>query len=166
MRGILDRGKHTASSPSCSRVRWSEKRFRKLSQFRAAAENALAAGFDGVDIHAANGYLIDQFLRDGSNRRINEYGGPPENRLRLLGEISAAVVSAWGNGRVGIRLSPLASFNSMRDSYPEVTFCAAVELLHIFPLNYLHIVEQDDSLGSGTSFISTNCARFGRTRTW
>jgi N-ethylmaleimide reductase len=123
-----------------------------VGQFRTAAQNALAADFDGVEIHAANGYLLDQFLRDGSNRRTDEYGGSVENRVRLLTEVTEAVASTWGNNRVGVRLSPLSSFNSMHDSNPEQTFRAAVERLNSFSLAYLHIVEQDDSPTSGARF--------------
>src|SRR6185437_9397611 len=81
-----------------------------VDQFRVAALSARVAGFDGVEIHAANGYLLDQFLRDGSNRRIDEYGGTITNRLRFLQEVMAAVLTAWGADRVGVRLSPLNSF--------------------------------------------------------
>lgn len=123
-----------------------------VNQFRSAARNALAADFDGVEIHAANGYLLDQFLRNGSNQRTDEYGGTIESRGRLLNEVTKAVVSVWGNDRVGVRLSPLSSFNSMHDSNPEQTFHAAVERLNNFSLAYVHIVEQDDSQASGTSF--------------
>jgi N-ethylmaleimide reductase len=123
-----------------------------VSQFRTAAGNALAAGFDGVEIHAANGYLLDQFLRDGSNHRSDEYGGSVENRGRLLDEVTEAVVSIWRNNRVGVRLSPLNSSNSMRDSDPARTFRAVVERLNSFSLAYLHIVEQDDSPASGPRF--------------
>jgi N-ethylmaleimide reductase len=123
-----------------------------VDQFRTAARNAFAAGFDGVEIHAANGYLLDQFLRDGSNQRTDEYGGSVESRGRLLNEVTEAVVSVWGNDRVGVRLSPLSSFNSMHDSNPEQTFRAVVERLNSFSLAYLHIVEQDDSPASGARF--------------
>lgn len=119
---------------------------------RTAAQNAFAAGFDGVEIHAANGYLLDQFLRDGSNQRTDEYGGSVESRGRLLYEVTEAVVSIWRNNRVGVRLSPLSSFNSMHDSNPEQTFRAVVERLNSFSLAYLHIVEQDDSPASGARF--------------
>jgi N-ethylmaleimide reductase len=123
-----------------------------VDQFSVAALSARVAGFDGVEIHAANGYLLDQFLRDGSNRRIDEYGGTITNRLRFLQEVTAAVLTAWGADRVGVRLSPLNSFNSMRDSNPESTFRAAVETLNGFPLAYLHLVEEDRSPASGPRF--------------
>lgn len=110
-------------------------------QYRKAAANALAAGFDGVEIHAANGYLIDQFLRDGSNRRTDQYGGSLENRTRLLLEVTEAVAAVWSANRVGVRLSPVSSFNDMSDSHPQQTFEYAAEKLSRFGLAYLHVVE-------------------------
>lgn len=89
-----------------------------VNGFRKGAENAKAAGFDGVELHAANGYLLDEFLRDGSNRRSGPYGGPIENRARLLLEVSDAVIDVWGADRVGVRISPLNSYNDMKDSDP------------------------------------------------
>lgn len=123
-----------------------------VEQFGLVARNARAAGFDGVEIHAANGYLIDQFLRDGSNRRTDEYGGAIENRLRLLGEVAEAVVATMGNDRVGVRLSPLNSFNSMKDSNPRSTFHAAVDCLNRFSPAYLHLVEENRSPAAGAGF--------------
>ena len=112
-----------------------------VEQYRSGAKNALAAGFDGVEIHGANGYLLDQFLRDGTNHRIDIYGGSVENRMRLMLEVTDAVCSVWGANRVGIRLSPLQPFNDMRDSNPEATFSYAVEQLNRFGLAYLHVTE-------------------------
>lgn len=112
-----------------------------IGQYRSAANNALGAGFDGVEIHGANGYLLDQFLRDGSNQRTDAYGGTLKNRARLLLEATEAVCSVWGANRVGIRLSPLQPFNSMHDSNPEATFSHAVNELNRFGLAYLHITE-------------------------
>ncbi|MDO9372433.1 MAG: alkene reductase [Gammaproteobacteria bacterium] len=112
-----------------------------VEQYRSGAQNALAAGFDGVEIHGANGYLLDQFLRDGSNQRTDAYGGSIENRARLMLEVTGAVCSVWGANRVGIRLSPLQPFNDMRDSNPEATFSYAVEQLNRFGLAYLHVTE-------------------------
>lgn len=104
-----------------------------------AAKNALAAGFDGVEVHAANGYLLDEFLRDGTNRRTDAYGGSVENRARLLLEVLDAVCDVWGRHRVGVRLSPIQPFNDMRDSNPEATFSRVVELLNPLNLAYLHV---------------------------
>lgn len=114
---------------------------RLLADYRRAAENAIKAGFDGVEIHAANGYLIDQFLRDGSNTRTDAYGGSIENRIRFAREVAAEVCAAIGAERVGIRLSPLSSVNDMSDSTPEALFTALVEALNPLKLAYLHVVE-------------------------
>lgn len=89
-----------------------------VAAYRRGAENAQRAGFDGVEIHGANGYLLDQFLRDGTNRRTGPYGGSVANRARLLLEVTDAAISVWGAGRVGVRISPLNSYNSMQDSDP------------------------------------------------
>jgi N-ethylmaleimide reductase len=113
-----------------------------VEQYRNAARNALAAGFDGVEIHAANGYLIEQFLRDSTNQRTDAYGGSRENRARLLLEITEAVVVVCGSGRVGIRLSPLSPVNgSGRDGDPQTTYSYVVERLNTFDLAYLHVIE-------------------------
>ena len=113
-----------------------------VAQFRHGAELAKEAGFDGVEIHGANGYLIDQFLRDGTNQRTDRYGGSAANRARFLLEVTEAVVAVWGADRVGVRLSPLGAFNGMSDSDPATTFGTAVEALDGFGLAYLHLVEQ------------------------
>ena len=93
-----------------------------VEDFRRAAANAKVAGFDGVEIHAANGYLIDQFLRDGTNQRNDGYGGSVVNRVRLLREVTEAVLTVWEPGRVGVRLSPVNAFNDIADSAPQATF--------------------------------------------
>ena len=111
------------------------------SQFRAAAERALAARFDGVEVHAANGYLLDQFLQDGANRRADRYGGAPANRSRLLREVVATVASLWGADRVGVRISPLSPTNGMHDSDPAATFTQAALDLDRLGVAYLHVVE-------------------------
>lgn len=116
-----------------------------VAQFREGARNAKEAGFDGVEIHGANGYLIDQFLRDGANRRTDAYGGSIENRLRFPLEVVDAVSEVWGSNRVGIRLSPVNPFNSMSDSDPQKTFGLAAETLSTRKLAYLHVVESGDS---------------------
>jgi len=112
-----------------------------VEQFRHGADCALKAGFDGVEIHGANGYLLDQFLRDGTNRRTDAYGGFIANRARLLFEVIEAVSSVWGSDRVAVRLSPLQPFNDMRDSDPKATFGYVVERLNHLNLAYLHITE-------------------------
>jgi N-ethylmaleimide reductase len=106
-----------------------------------ATQCAIAAGFDGVEIHAANGYLLDQFLRDGSNQRTDQYGGSYENRARLLMEVTAAVVDVIGADKVGIRLSPVNPFNDMKDSNPQAIFNYVATALNQFDLAYLHAVE-------------------------
>jgi len=112
-----------------------------VQQYRTAAENARRAGFDGVEIHAANGYLLDQFLRDGTNKRTDAYGGSIENRARLLLEVTDAIAGIWGSDRVGIRLSPISPANDIVDSNPEPLFTYVVEQLNRFNLAYLHLVE-------------------------
>jgi N-ethylmaleimide reductase len=114
-----------------------------VAQFATAARNALQAGFDGVEVHAANGYLIDQFLRDGSNQRTDEYGGSLENRSRFLREVLQAVCEAIGADRVGVRISPENGFNDMRDSRAQETFEYVAGQLNGFGLAYLHVVEGD-----------------------
>ncbi|MEM9212908.1 MAG: alkene reductase [Cyanobacteria bacterium P01_F01_bin.150] len=112
-----------------------------IEQYVLATRNAKLAGFDGVEIHGANGYLIDQFLRDGSNQRTDVYGGRVENRARFLLEVTEAVVQEWSNDRVGVRLSPYNPFNDMNDSAPISTFTYAAQELRRFNLAYLHIME-------------------------
>jgi N-ethylmaleimide reductase len=112
-----------------------------VTQFAGAARLAREVGFDGVDIHAANGYLIDQFLRDGSNRRTDGYGGSPSRRVRLLLEVTEAVCAVWGAERVGVRLSPLLAENDMHDSTPAATFGLAAGALASLGVAYLHVVE-------------------------
>ena len=112
-----------------------------VAQFRKAAENAKEAGFDGVELHGANGYLLDQFLRDGSNRRTDAYGGSIENRVRLPLEVAEAVIGVWGPQRVGYKLSPYFSGYSMSDSKPIETFAFIVAELNKRGLLYLHVSE-------------------------
>lgn len=111
-----------------------------VEQFRHGAENARRAGFDGVEVHGANGYLLDQFLQSGTNRRTDPYGGSVENRARLLLEVTAAVVDVWGADRVGVRLSPGGTFNDMHDDHPEETFPYVARELSRFGLAYLHVI--------------------------
>lgn len=112
-----------------------------IAEYRHAAEMAKRAGFDGVEIHAANGYLLDQFLQDGVNRREDAYGGSVENRMRLLAEVIDAVTEVWDAGRVGVRLSPLGQANDIRDSDPEGLFGKIYEMIADRGLAYLHVVE-------------------------
>ena len=119
-----------------------------VGQYRDAAAKAREAGFDGVEVHGANGYLLDQFLRDGSNRRDDDYGGSVENRARFLIEVLEAVTSIWGGDRVGLRLSPGNGFNSMSDSAPDETFGHVADAINRFGLAYLHVVE----FGAGEVF--------------
>jgi N-ethylmaleimide reductase len=112
-----------------------------IQDYVSATHRAQEAGFDGVEIHSANGYLLDQFLRDGVNQRTDAYGGSAENRSRLLGEVTEAVVKVWSADRVGVRLSPTSGFNDMRDSDPITTFTTAARSLNAFNLAYLHIME-------------------------
>ena len=111
-----------------------------VRQYARGARNALEAGFDGVEVHAANGYLFDQFINSSTNRRTDAYGGPIENRMRLLMEVVEAVSEIWGPDRVGIRLSPLGTFNDMGDDEPEATFSTIAKTLGDQSLAYLHII--------------------------
>lgn len=112
-----------------------------VEQFRQGAENARLAGFDGVEVHGAGGYLIDQFLKDGSNKRNDRYGSSVANRTRFLIEVLEAVRSVWGKNRVGVRLSPSGENYSMSDSDRESTYKYAVEALNSFDLAYFHLME-------------------------
>jgi N-ethylmaleimide reductase len=112
-----------------------------IADYVQAARNARKAGFDLVEIHAANGYLIDQFLRDGANKRRDSYGGSVFNRVRLLREITEAVAKSIGADRVGVRLSPTGTFNDISDSDPATLFTAAVKSIDTLGLAYLHLVE-------------------------
>lgn len=114
-----------------------------VAQYRHAADMARGAGFDGVEVHAGNGYLVDQFLRDGSNRRADAYGGSMQNRMRLLNEILDCVCTLWPARRVGVRLTPENSFNSMSDSNPQEHFGYFVEQLGRRGLAYVHMLEGD-----------------------
>jgi len=118
-----------------------------VQQFSQAAKRAVAAGLDGVEIHAANGFLIDQFTRDGVNQRVDEYGGSIDNRLRFMLEVVAAVCNTIGSGKVGIRLSPSNSVWGISDSTPKATFSRAVERLNQFNLAYVHVLEPKPEVG-------------------
>lgn len=112
-----------------------------VAEWRRAAERAKAAGFDGVEIHGANGYLLDQFTRDGTNQRTDPYGGSLENRLRFPLEVTAAVCDVFGADRVGYRVSPTGAFNDMQDSNPVETFATLAAKLGDLGLAYIHVVE-------------------------
>jgi N-ethylmaleimide reductase len=114
-----------------------------VAGFKKAAENAQAAGFDGVEVHGANGYLLDEFLRDGSNKRSGPYGGPLENRARLMLEVLDAVISVWGADRVGLRISPLNSYNSMIDSDPVGVTTYIAQQCSTRGIAYLHMMRAD-----------------------
>lgn len=118
---------------------------RIVVDFGKGAKRAIAAGFDGVEIHGANGYLLDQFLRDGSNKRDDDYGGPVENRVRFIKEVTQSVVAEAGASRTGIRLSSQNGVQSMYDSDPVKTFTHAAKMLDEFGLAYLHFKEPASS---------------------
>lgn len=114
-----------------------------IHQYKNAAQKAKDAGFDGVEIHAANGYLIDQFLRDGSNHRSDEYGGNVENRMRFLNKVIDAILTVWDSKDIGIRLTPENAFNSMSDSNPQEHFHYFITQLNKRNFAYLHVLEGD-----------------------
>ncbi|WP_421181804.1 alkene reductase [Aeromonas enteropelogenes] len=114
-----------------------------IEQFRQAARNAMQAGFDGIELHAANGYLINQFLDSESNARTDQYGGSLENRLRFLKEVTEAVGREIGMARVGVRLAPLTTLNGTVDANPQETYLAAARMLGELGIVYLHIAEAD-----------------------
>lgn len=114
-----------------------------VAGFKKAAENAKAAGFDGVEVHGANGYLLDEFLRDGSNKRSGPYGGSIENRARLMLEVLDAAISVWGADRVGLRISPLNSYNSMLDSDPVAITTYIAQQCNTRGIAYLHVMRAD-----------------------
>jgi N-ethylmaleimide reductase len=112
-----------------------------VADFKRAAQNAMAAGFDGVEIHAANGFLLDQFLRDKTNLRSDAYGGSIENRARLLLDVTDAVLEVWEKEHVGVRLSPLSAVNDIDDSNPEALFTHVVQQLARRDIGFLHVIE-------------------------
>ena len=112
-----------------------------VQQFIEGAKNAKRAGFDGIELHGANGYIIDQFLRDGTNQRTDAYGGSVQNRARFLLEVTEGVIGVWGSDRVSVRLSPVGAFNDMQDSSPLATFSYAARELSALQVGWLHVVE-------------------------
>src|ERR1700758_286407 len=129
-----------------------------VEEFRSGAERALRAGFDGVEIHGANGYLPDQFLQDGTNKRTDEYGGPIENRDRFLLGVTQAPISVWGADRVSVRISPSSTYGSMSDSDPQATFGYLTNELDRLGIAYLHVVEPRIK---GTEDVAHNEAAIG-----
>jgi N-ethylmaleimide reductase len=135
-----------------------------VQQYAQAARNAIAAGFDGVEIHAGNGYLIDQFLHENSNRRTDAYGGSPQNRSRLLWEMCEAVCLAVGNDRTGVRLSPFGVFNDVDDTHPEQLFDVAIRGLAPLRPAYLHVINPEVSGDRSVSVEGVDAALFSRER--
>ena len=133
-----------------------------VAQYTEGARRAKLAGFDGVEIHNANGYLLDQFLRDGTNHRTDQYGGPAINRARLTLEVTQAVVDVWGPGHVGIRFSPGGVFNDMRDSNPLATFSQVLRELNPFQLAYVHLIAiTEDDVRHGAVPSASACSPAG-----
>jgi N-ethylmaleimide reductase len=112
-----------------------------VEAFRIAAQRAKDSGFDGVELHGANGYLVDQFIQDGTNKRTDAYGGPIERRVRFLREATEALISVWGADRVGVRISPSGQWGGISDSNPEATFSHVAALLDAYEIAYLHVIE-------------------------
>ena len=124
-----------------------------IHDYAHAANQAKAAGFSGVEVHGANGYLLDQFLHDGSNKRDDQYGGSVENRCRLLLEVLHAVIGVWGADRVGVRLSPYGTFNDMSDRDTLGLFTYLMDQLNPLGLSYLHLIEPRATMAGGTDKI-------------
>lgn len=131
-----------------------------IEQFRIGAVCAKEAGFDGVEIHGANGYLLEQFLADGSNLRVDEYGGSVENRARFALEVVEAVVGVWGAGKVGIRLSPSNYYNSIHHMNPAGLYDYLINELNNYPLAYLHLMEPLATIEHLPHYISQVTARY------
>ena len=138
---LLKDGVPTFTDTSEPRALDAEELPRIVQDYRHAARNAIAAGFDGVEIHAANGYLIDQFLKSGANQRTDDYGGSIKNRARLLLEVTRAIVDEIGGGRTGIRLSPVTPANDIVDENPQPLFDYVVRELGKLGLAYVHVIE-------------------------
>jgi N-ethylmaleimide reductase len=127
-----------------------------VEDYRKGAENAKKAGFDGVELHGANGYLLDQFLQDGSNTRTDAYGGSIENRAKLLLQVVDAAVDVWGKGRVGVRLSPYGTFNNMSDSNPVALFGYVLEQLNHRGIAYVHMIEPRATSAGGSDAVAAD----------
>ena len=125
-----------------------------VNDYRKASIHAKEAGFDGVEVHGANGYLLDQFLQDGTNKRVDQYGGAIENRARLLLEVVDVAIQVWGKGRVGVRLSPYGTFSDMSDSNPTTLFSYVLEQLSDRGIAYAHLIEPRATTAGGSDAIS------------
>lgn len=125
-----------------------------IGQFKQAAKNAKAAGFDGVEIHGANGYLLDQFLQDGTNKRVDEYGGTFAGRSKFLFEIISAVSEIYSPDRIGVRLSPFGTFNDVSDSNTQGLFTFILNELNKFNLAYVHLIEPRSTTAGGSDAIN------------
>lgn len=134
-----------------------------IEEFRIAAERAKRAGFDGVELHAANGYLVDQFIQDGTNKRTDAYGGPVENRVRFMREALEALISVFGANRVGVRISPSGEWGGISDSDPQTTFSYVAKVLDSYKIAYLHVIEPrikgDDTLHEGYPVVAASYLR-------
>lgn len=133
-----------------------------IKDYRKGAENARKAGFDGVEIHSANGYLLDQFLQDGTNHRGDIYGGSIPNRARLLLEVVETAISVWGADRVGVRLSPFGTFNDMQDSNPVALFTHVIRELNQRQIAYLHLVEPRADSVEGAAYSAPEVTKLFR----
>jgi N-ethylmaleimide reductase len=125
-----------------------------VNDYKTAAQNAIEAGFDGIEIHAANGYLIDQFSQDGTNKRTDNYGGSIENRCRFMLEVVEAISKALGSERVGIRLSPSGRHAGISDSNPKALFEFAIRQLNNYNLVYLHLVEAIEEVDHLENYVT------------
>lgn len=134
-----------------------------VEQYRIAAKNADMAGFDGIEVHGANGYLLDQFTRDSANTRDDAYGGSIENRCRFPLAVTDAIVDVWGADRVGYRISPFQPYNDISDSDPAATFGYLASELAKRDLLYLHMVEMGDP-AEGDDFVSARDPLFAQLR--
>ena len=130
-----------------------------VNDYRQACLNAKEAGFDGVEVHGANGYLLDQFLQDGSNQRTDIYGGSIENRARFLLEVIAQAIEIWGSNRVGVRLSPYGTFNDMSDSNPEALFNYVFEKLSQLNVGYVHVIEPRATSAGGDDKVKNDAPK-------
>lgn len=134
-----------------------------IEDFRVAAQRAKDAGFDGVELHGANGYLVDQFIQDGTNRRTDAYGGTVEKRARFLREATEALISVWGADRVGVRVSPSGEWGGIFDSNPDVTFSHVAKVLNDYKVAYLHVIEPrikgDSTLHEGHPPVASKSLR-------